>query len=259
MNFDNFSTDDIIDETQRALGFHISAAVYLEEESPRFTDVTDLELNTEPTVVDNPGQVVTNSKEEVVKKKNKRTAKRKMRLAKLRILGRSSLSPYLKSSPLLSTRFVPAPVSAFVPALMPALVPAHVPTPMPTHVSTLVPAFLPALMHAPMPALISRPRSPALLSSRHVLVFHCRIPALLSPLPGVLDPPLPLGSSLFRTFKRFLSDKPQLCVSTNPTKPLRLFPALGAYNPINNNKRKRSFHIVFINSCLLTNNHDQKR
>ena len=70
MDFDNFSTDDIADETLQALGFQISVTGYLQERSPRFIDVTNLELNAEPAVVDNPSQVVTDSEEEMVKKKN---------------------------------------------------------------------------------------------------------------------------------------------------------------------------------------------
>ena len=55
MDFDSFNMDDIADKTLQALGFHIFATRYLEEGFPRFIDVTDLELNAEPAIVDNPG------------------------------------------------------------------------------------------------------------------------------------------------------------------------------------------------------------
>ena len=84
------------------------------------------------------------------------------------------------------------------------------------------------------------------------------------PLP-VLDPPFFLEPSPLRTFKRSLSDKPQLRASTSPAKLFCLFPTLGAlnldnnnglYNPTNKNKRKRGFDTAFINSCPLAGNHD---
>lgn len=77
LDFDSFNIYDIADESFRALDFHISVTGYLEKTFPHFTDITDLKLNVEPTMVDNFGQVVTDSKEEVVKKKNKYIAKRK--------------------------------------------------------------------------------------------------------------------------------------------------------------------------------------
>ena len=43
LGFDNFNTDDIADKIIQALGFHISAARYLEEGTPYFTNVTDLD------------------------------------------------------------------------------------------------------------------------------------------------------------------------------------------------------------------------
>ena len=55
LDFDSFSMDDIADETFSALGFHTFATWYLEERSLHFTDVTDLELNVEPAIVDNLG------------------------------------------------------------------------------------------------------------------------------------------------------------------------------------------------------------
>lgn len=66
--------------------------------------------------MDNPGQVVTDFKEEVVKKKNKYTAKKKERLTKLYILVGSLLSPHLESSLFLSSYFVPTLMSTHVPA-----------------------------------------------------------------------------------------------------------------------------------------------
>ena len=76
LDFGGCSRDDIADKTLQALGFHIFATGYFKERSPRFTDITDLELIAEPAMIDNPGQDVTDSEEKVVKKKNKCTAKR---------------------------------------------------------------------------------------------------------------------------------------------------------------------------------------
>ena len=63
-----FSINDIADKTLRAFGFRISVTGYLEEGSPHFTNVTDLELTAMPAVVNNPGWIVTDSKEEMVKR-----------------------------------------------------------------------------------------------------------------------------------------------------------------------------------------------
>ena len=251
LNFDSFSTDDIADETLQALGFCISATGYLEEGSPYFIDVTDLELTTGLAVVDKAGQVVTNSQEEVVKKKNKCVAKRKKRLAKLRSPVRSLLFPCPESSLF--------------------LLPYLLPTPMPAFVFVLVPAFMPASISTPMPAAFSCLGSPVVLLSSRVSVpaaVSCRrIPALMSPLL-VLGPPLPFKPLLLKTFKQFLSDEPQPRMSTSPVKPFCLFLAFGTanlddnnslYNLTNNNKRKRGFNTLFINSRLLADNHDQKK
>ena len=185
LDFGGCSTDDIVDKTLRALGFHISATRYFEEGSPRFINVIDLELTTKPAVVDNPGQVVTDSEEEVVKKKNKRTAKRKERLAKLCAPVKSPSSSCLESSLFLSPRFVPT----LVPALVPATVPSLVPIPMPAPVPALVPTPL------------SRLRSFVVLSSGRLpapATVFCR--AFMLPLlmlgPLLFLRPLPL-----RTFK----------------------------------------------------------
>ena len=86
LDFERFSKDDLANKTFRALGFYISTTGYLEERSLRFIDVTDLELTTEPTVMDNAGQVVTDFKEEVVKKKNKHIAKKKSGLQNFMLL-----------------------------------------------------------------------------------------------------------------------------------------------------------------------------
>ena len=245
LDFGGCSTDDIADKTLRALGFHISATGYLKERSLRFTDITDLELTAEPVVMDSPNQVVTDSEEEVVKKKNKCAAKKKERLAKLCAPIRSPLSPCPKSSLFLT----PYSVCALVPALMPAL----------------VPACMPALMPAPVPIFLSRPRSPVVLSSSCVptpaAVSHW---ALMLPLL-MLGPPLLFGPSFLRIFKQSLSDEPQPCVSTSPTKPFRPFPAFcalnpdnnnGSYNPTNENKCKWGFDTTFINSHLVAGNHN---
>lgn len=144
-----------------------------------------------------------------------------------------------------------------------------------------MPAPIHTLVAAPIPAPISFLESPALLSSylmpvltafaalflSHYTPVSCRETlALLLPL-FVLSPPLFLGFWLFKTFKQSLWDKLWSHVSTSSIKPLYLFSTLGTYNldnnnslynPINNNKRKRGFNTLFINSCLLANNHNQK-
>ena len=122
LEFGVFSIDDLVDETFQPLSFHISAIEYLEEDFPRFTDVTDLKLTAKTAVMNNPGQVVIKSEEKMVKNKNKRAAKRKERIAKLCAPIASSLFSYLESSFFLSPRFV------FL--LMPALMPASMPTPL---------------------------------------------------------------------------------------------------------------------------------
>ena len=250
LDFNNFNTDDIADKTLQALGFHIFATRYLEKRSLCFTDVTDLKLNIEPAIIDNPGQVVTDSGEDVVKKKNKRAAKKKEWLAKLRAPVRSPLSSRLESSSCLLPRFMRTPVPALVPTPVPALGPALVPALM----SAPMPAFVPALV----PVLISRPRSLALLSSCHASISCYGILALLLLLLTMLGLLLFLGFSPLRTFKQSLLDKPSPRVSTSPAKFFCLFLALGAYNSTNTNERKWGFDTIFINSCLLAGNHDQK-
>ena len=276
LDFKSFSTDTIPDKTLRALGFRISATGYLEKGSLHFTDITDLELNAEPAVVDNPGQVVTDFKKEVVKKKNKSAVKRKERLAKLRALVGSPLSTCPKSSSLLSLCLIPTPMSALMSALLPSLITTPIPAPIFCSESPAV------LSSCRIPALVSRlgfsavmlscclpvlAGSADLSSFCHTPVFCCRIPALLLPLPSVLSPPFILESSPFRTFKRSLSDEPWPRVLSSPAKPLRLFLAFDTYNPddnngsynsTNNNERKRGFNTTFINSRPLAGNHDQE-
>ena len=172
MDFKGFSTDDIADKTLQTLCFHIFATGYLKKGFLHFTDITDLELTTEPAVIDNLSQVVTFSEEKVVKKQNKYAAKRKERLAKLCALVRSPLSPYPKSSLFLS------PYS--LPASMPALVPTFVSAPFFRLRS------LDALLSGCVPA-------PAAVS-------HCGISASLLPLL-VLSPSLFFGPLTLRTFK----------------------------------------------------------
>ena len=175
MNFESFSIDDLVDETLRALGFHISATEYLEERSSRFTEVIDLELTSKPAVVDNPGQIVTDSKEEVVKKKNKRAAKTKERLTKFCALVESLLSPCPKSSFFLLPHSVPAPM------------PALVSTPVLSLVLAPMLAFVPTPVSALVPVSLSRSGSPVVLSSGRMptpaAVSRRKIPALILPLP----------------------------------------------------------------------------
>lgn len=71
MDFKSFNMNNLADETLQALSFHISTTRYLKEGFPCFIDISDLELTAKPVVMDNPGQVVTDSEEEMVKKKNK--------------------------------------------------------------------------------------------------------------------------------------------------------------------------------------------
>ena len=191
LDFGGFNTDDIASETLQALCFHISTTGYLEEESLRFIDVTDLELNVKPAVVDNIGQVVPDFEEEVVKKKNKHAAKRKKRLAKLCALVGSLLSSRPKSFLLLLSCSVPAPVSALVPAPMPTLVPVTISAPVLAPFSCL--GYPIVLLYGCMPA-------PPAISCRG-------IPAFMSPL-FMLGLPLLLGPLSLRTFQRSLSDKP---------------------------------------------------
>ena len=166
-------------------------------------------------MVNNFGQVVTDSKDEVVKKKNKRAAKKKKRLAKLYAFVGFLLSPRPESSFLLSPHSVPALVLALVPAP--------------------VPVFVLAPMPAPLPALFSCLGSPVVLLSGCVpalAAVSCQ--ALIFPFP-VLGLLLPLGPSILRIFKQSLSDEPRPRVSTSLAKPLCPFPAFSALNPDNNN------------------------
>lgn len=152
LDFESFSTDDWADETLQALGFHISVTGYLEKRSPRFTNVTDLEMIAELAVMNKPGQVVTDAEEEVVKKKNEHAAKKKERLPKLHALVGSTLSLCPKSSPFLSPRSMPIPV--------PAPMPAPVTTPISCPGSSTI------LSSRCVSAPVSRPGSLAVLSSR---------------------------------------------------------------------------------------------
>lgn len=190
-------------------------------------------------LIDNPSQVVINSKKEVVKKKDKCTAKRKEQLAKL--CG-SSLSPCHKSSPLSLPCFVPVFLPTFVPAPIFALVPAFMPT------FVLAPIFClksPAVLLSY--CLLTLAASKDFSSPCHILVFCCGIPALRLQLSIVYGLPLLFISSPLKPFKQSLSDEPQTHISISPAKPLCLFPAFsvynldnnnGFYNPNNNNKCK---------------------
>ena len=202
--------DDIADKTLQALGFHISTTRYLKKRSPHFTDVTDLELNAQPAVVDNLGQVVTNFEKEVMKKKNKYAAKKKKRLAKLYVPIRSFLSSCFESSPLLLPCPLHTLVLVFVFAFIPVLVLASMPV-LVFHSGSPV-----ILLTYHIHALISCPESPAILLSCymptparfatlslscHTFVSCCKILALLLPLFSILDLSLLFGSSPLRTFK----------------------------------------------------------
>lgn len=148
-------------------------------------------------MVDNPGQLVTDSEEKVVKKKNKRVAKRKERLAKLCALVRFPSSPHFKSSPLFLSCFVPAPVPAIVPTPVPALILTLVTTP----ISCLASLAILSSYCVPVPAAFA-----ALSSSSHASVSYRGILALLFLLP-VLGLPLRLRSSPIKTFKQSLSNE----------------------------------------------------
>lgn len=167
------------------------------------------------------------------------------------------------------------------------------PTPISCHKSPTVSLFcyIPAAVSYPrspvappprcVPAIVSHSGSFAILSYCclpapavsavfsllcYASISYCRISALLLLLPIFGSSPF-LGSLPLKTFKQFLSYKFWLYMSTSLAMLLCLFPALGVYNLddnnclynlINNNKRKRSFDTMFINSHPLANNYDQK-
>ena len=211
-------------------------------------------------MVDNSGQVVTDSKKKVIKKKNKHAAKKKERLAKLCTLIRSFLSLSLESSSLFLSCFVPALILVFVPACVPILMPTFVHIPVPTSVCCLI--SLAVLLSGRIPALAA---FAAFFSFSRTLVFCYRIWTFLL-LFSVLGPSLFLRSSSLRIFKQSLLNKSWPRVSTSSTKIFCPFSALGAYNLDNNNglynptnnKRKKDFNTAFINSYLLTSNYDLK-
>lgn len=210
--------DDLADETLQFLSFYIFATKYHKERTPRFTDITDLELTAEPVVVDNFGQVVTDFKEKVVKKKNKYVTKKKEQLAKFCALIGSLMSSCPKSSPFLLPHSLPTPITIYVFHLRFAtvLLSCHMPAPifcsgsLVVLLSCRVSAFifcagsLAILLSCHLPALAT---SAAFFLSCHASVSCCGISALLWPL-YVLGSPLFLASSLLRTFKQSLSDKP---------------------------------------------------
>ena len=114
LDFKSFSTNDIADKSFQALGFHISAIGYLKEGFSHFTNVTDLELTTELAMVDNFGQIVTDSEKELLNKKNKYAVKRKERDMRRCAFIRSLLYLFPKFPLLLLRYIVPAPMFALV-------------------------------------------------------------------------------------------------------------------------------------------------
>ena len=220
-------------------------------------DVNDLELTTKPAMVDNHGLIVTNFKQEMIKKKNEYAIKRKTRLTKLYAPIKFLLSLRSKSFLFLSPCFMPTFVPVFMLVFMPVFVSAHLFTP----VSCLGSCVVLSSGCMPVPAVCV-----AFFLSCHAFVSCCGISALLSSLL-LLSPRFSLGLSYLRTFQQFFSDEPWPHVSISPTKSLCLFRALGVYNPdndnglynpTNNNKYKWGFNTIFINSCPLASNHDQK-
>ena len=290
-DFERFSTDNLADESLRALGFLISATTYLEERSSRFTDVTDLELTAKSAMVDNSGWLITDSEKKIMKKKNKCTAEIKERFAKHHSLVRSPSSCHPRSPAILFFRYVLGPISClgsptillsscvlalvfslgFPANLLSRCVPAPVSYPrfpavvssccVSTSISSCESLAIFLSCHLSVPAA-----SATLSSFCHALVFCSGISVLLL-LFSVLSACLFLGFSLFKTLKRFLLDKLWPYMLTSRTKFFCLFQALGTYNPDNNNglynptntnKLKRGFDTPFINSRPLAVNHDQK-
>ena len=168
---------------------------------------------------------------------------------------------------------MPAPIPGFMPALIPALVPALLPA-LVSH------SGCPAILSSRyMSAFVSRSWSSAVFwsccvsalagftafsSPCYAFNFYCTIPALLLLFPSILGPSLLLRSSSVRIFKQSLSDKLQLRISTSIVKYFCSFSILGMYNPYknngsynqtNNNKCKRGFDIIVINSRPLAGNH----
>lgn len=77
MDFKSFNKNAIVNKTLWALGFHISTIRYLKKKFLHFIDINNLKLTAKLPIVNNFGQIVTNSKKTVVKKKNKYTSKKK--------------------------------------------------------------------------------------------------------------------------------------------------------------------------------------
>ena len=227
----------------------------------------------------------------MVKMKNKRATKRKERLAKLHALFGSLLSSCLGSSVVLLSHCMPTlvfrlgslAISSSPCILVSISRPGSSTVSLFHYVLTLVSCLgSPAISLSPLlPASVSCPGSPAVLSScclpalaastalslpHHALASRHGISALLLLLP-VLGLSFPFGSSTLRIFKQSLSHEPWSYVSASLAKLFCPFPALGAYNPDNNNslhkstnsnKLKQDFDILFINSCPLAGNYDQK-
>ena len=123
LDFESFSTDNIANETFWALGLYIFTIEYLKEGFLYFTDVTDLELNAKPIIIDNSDQVVIGSKKEVVKKKNKYAANRLEWLVKICVSVKFSSSPCFKSSFFCHFVLYPPLCSLLWPLLYPLLCP----------------------------------------------------------------------------------------------------------------------------------------
>lgn len=225
--------DNLTDKTFWAFSFHISTIGYLEKGFSCSINVTDMELTVEPTVINNPSQIVADFEKEIVKKKNKLMAKKKKRLAKLYTLIGSRLSFCPRSSTVLLSYYIS--VLVFHPRFPAVLLFCR----MLTLVSC--PRSCTVLLFCYMPAPISCPRSLVILLScyipaptafatfflpHHTLVSGCKISALLLPL-FMPNPLFILRSLFFRTFKWSLLDKLWLCMSTSLAKFFCLFAALG--------------------------------
>ena len=214
-DFDSVSSELIPNTTLQALSFHHSLLGYLEEQAPRFVDVTDKpELTIKPEDNDQP---ITDTKDEKEKKGLKCNTKRKAQCDNLYVLMRQAFAAS-STAPLLSRSTVLVLLS-------------HLP------ISALSYPLVLVSLSPPLPALLSL-LVPTLLSR-----------SMLGPTPTHLT------SSVLRIFKRALSDEllHRHSTSPSPIEPFCPFSTLGQLPKKNN--RNRFFNTAFIISCPLARNH----
>lgn len=82
----SFSIVETVDKILQAFRFHIFATEYLEKRALYFTDIIDLSEFIAKPVINNLGQIVTNSKEEELKKKNEHLTKKQSSLINIILL-----------------------------------------------------------------------------------------------------------------------------------------------------------------------------